>query len=122
MLCGQLGSDVQCPCVVYLVLLVCRRIIEATFHHADDMHLYFNMVSFLWKARTLERRLGSGKFLYMLGLFTVLVNTVLLYLNYLIAVLFQDPSYLEQCAVGFSGAEFFFYDVFLRFQVVVASI
>ncbi|CAK8678610.1 rhomboid-related protein 4-like isoform X1 [Clavelina lepadiformis] len=82
------------------------RIIEATFHHANDWHLYYNMVSFLWKGMWLERKIGSVRFLYMIGVFTVLVNTVMLYLNYFVALILNDPSYINQCALGFSGVVF----------------
>jgi len=83
--------------------VIFRRLLEATFHHADDWHLYYNMVSFLWKGMFLERKMGSKKFLLMLGAFTALVNVVMLYINYTAARLFSDPSYIGQCAIGFSG-------------------
>nr|CAB3265563.1 rhomboid-related protein 4-like [Phallusia mammillata] len=82
------------------------RVIEATFTHADDWHLYYNMVSFLWKGRSLESKIGSRQFLYMLAVFSVLVNVVMLYLNYAAAMFFSDASYMNQCAVGFSGVVF----------------
>ena len=36
-----------------------RRLLLASFFHLDDMHLYYNMVSLLWKGRDLEPRMGS---------------------------------------------------------------
>ncbi|CAK6450358.1 unnamed protein product [Pipistrellus nathusii] len=36
-----------------------QHLLLSPFHHADDWHLYFNMVSMLWKEIHLERRLGS---------------------------------------------------------------
>ena len=35
------------------------RLVTAAFFHVDDLHLYYNMVSFLLKGRTLEPLLGS---------------------------------------------------------------
>ena len=67
------------------------------------MHLYYNMMSFLWKAITLEKRFGSKKFLWMISIFSVLVSAVLLALNYGLFIVFRDPTYLSTCAVGFSG-------------------
>nr|XP_009861857.1 rhomboid-related protein 4-like isoform X1 [Ciona intestinalis] len=82
------------------------RIVEATFHHGGDWHLYYNMISFLWKGRSLERKIGSKRFLYMIAVFSVLVNYVMLWLNYGAANVFRDGSYINQCAIGFSGVVF----------------
>lgn len=80
-----------------------RRLLLSPVHHADDFHLYFNMVSFLWKGIRLERRLGGAWFLYLLSVFSVLSGVVYLVLETLLAELTQDQSYSMQCAVGFSG-------------------
>jgi len=82
------------------------RLIAATFHHGDDMHLYYNMASFLMKSLTLERRLGSFSLAAILAVFSVLTNVVMLYLNYAAALFFQDMTYLSTCALGFSGVVF----------------
>lgn len=42
-----------------------KRLIFSAFYHADDMHLYFNMLSLLIKGRSLEQRFGSSYFLWM---------------------------------------------------------
>lgn len=36
-----------------------RRLLLASYYHLDDMHLYYNMTSLLWKGRDLEPRIGS---------------------------------------------------------------
>ena len=46
-----------------------KRLILSQFFHADDMHLYFNMASLLVKGRSLERRLGSAYFFWMVSIF-----------------------------------------------------
>lgn len=83
-----------------------RRLLLSPLHHADDMHLYFNMVSFLWKGIRLERRLGGAWFLYLLSVFSLLTGLVYLVLEAGLSELTQDPSYSMQCAVGFSGVLF----------------
>lgn len=80
-----------------------RRLLLSPLHHADDFHLYFNMVSFLWKGIRLERRLGGAWFLYLLSVFSVVTGVVYLVLETLLAELTQDQSYNMECAVGFSG-------------------
>lgn len=80
-----------------------RRLLLAPFHHADDWHLYFNMVSLLWKGMNLERRLGTAWFIYVLSVFSVLTGAVYLLLEALLTELADDQSYSQACAVGFSG-------------------
>lgn len=80
-----------------------RRLLLAPIHHVDDLHLYFNMASFLWKGTKLERRLGGNWFLYLLVVFSLLSDLVYLALEALLAELTQDQGYNMSCAVGFSG-------------------
>lgn len=81
------------------------RIFYGTFEHADSLHLYYNMVSFIWKGMVLENMLGSGQFLYIVSLFTVLCGGTLVGLNYLLGAV-VDSSFYYHCAVGFSGVIF----------------
>ncbi|XP_029964472.1 rhomboid-related protein 4 [Salarias fasciatus] len=83
-----------------------RRLLLSPLHHADDWHLYFNMVSFLWKGIKLERRLGGPWLLYLLSVFSLLTGLVYLLLEALLTELTQDQSYSMSCAVGFSGVLF----------------
>jgi len=80
-----------------------RRLVLAAFYHADDMHLYFNMTSLLWKGLKLERRFGSAHFGCMIAVFAVLVNILLVAFNMVAEHVTHDGSYIAQCAVGFSG-------------------
>ncbi|KAM9317958.1 rhomboid-related protein 4-like [Pholidichthys leucotaenia] len=83
-----------------------RRLLLSPLHHVDDWHLYFNMVSFLWKGVKLERRLGGPWFLYLLSVFSLLTGLVYLLLEAVLTELTQDQSYSMTCAVGFSGVLF----------------
>ncbi|XP_008295131.1 rhomboid-related protein 4 [Stegastes partitus] len=83
-----------------------RRLLLSPLHHADDWHLYFNMVSFLWKGTRLERRLGGAWFLYLLSVFSLLTGLVYLVLEAVLTELTQEQSYSLACAVGFSGVLF----------------
>ncbi|XP_053169203.1 rhomboid-related protein 4 isoform X2 [Hemicordylus capensis] len=83
-----------------------HRLYLSPFHHADDWHLYFNMVSLLWKGLKLERRLGSVWFGYIIMLFSLLVGVVYMILELALAELLDDPRYKYSCAVGFSGVLF----------------
>ncbi|KAL6471792.1 hypothetical protein MHYP_G00204420 [Metynnis hypsauchen] len=82
------------------------RLLLSPFHHVDDWHLYFNMVSLLWKGIKLETRLGGAWFAYLLSVFSLLTGLVYLLLEAGLAQLTEDPSYAMECAVGFSGVLF----------------
>ncbi|XP_070685897.1 rhomboid-related protein 4 [Pempheris klunzingeri] len=83
-----------------------RRLLLSPLHHVDDWHLYFNMVSFLWKGKRLEQRLGGPWFLYLLSVFSLLTGLVYLVLEATLTELTQDNSHSMACAVGFSGVLF----------------
>ena len=80
-----------------------QTLILGSLFHADDIHLYYNMASMLWKGRTLERKFKSVYFAYLLTVFTVLTSIVYVGLNVALSHLLQDRSYAMTCAVGFSG-------------------
>ncbi|KAK2846623.1 hypothetical protein Q5P01_009622 [Channa striata] len=83
-----------------------RRLLLSPLHHLDDLHLYFNMASFLWKGIRLERRLGGPWFLYLLSVFSLLTGVMYLLLEAVLTQITQDQSYSLACAVGFSGVLF----------------
>uniref|UniRef100_A0A672M5T5 Rhomboid-related protein 4-like n=1 Tax=Sinocyclocheilus grahami TaxID=75366 RepID=A0A672M5T5_SINGR len=82
------------------------RLLLSPFHHVDDMHLYFNMASLLWKGIKLERKLGGAWFAYLLSVFSLLTGLVYLLLETGLTHMTEDSSYSLQCAVGFSGVLF----------------
>lgn len=81
------------------------RVLASSFHHASDMHLYYNMISFLYKGQYLEKRLRSEYFAYLIGVFAVTEGLLYLALNTLFAYNIH-PSYYHDCAIGFSGVIF----------------
>ncbi|XP_054241661.1 rhomboid-related protein 4 [Indicator indicator] len=83
-----------------------QRLLLSPVHHADDWHLYYNMVSMLWKGIMLERKLGSTWFAYIIVVFSVLVGVVYMVLEFMLVKILDDPSYEMNCAVGFSGVLF----------------
>lgn len=83
-----------------------QRLLLSPFHHADDWHLYFNMVSLLWKGTKLEQRLGSVLFALIIAVFSQLIGVVYVLLELILAETLDDPTYTMQCAVGFSGVLF----------------
>jgi rhomboid domain-containing protein 1 len=80
-----------------------NRLILSQFFHADDWHLYYNMISFSIKGRSLERRFGSKYFFILLLIFILSCNCMYVAIQIVASYLFQNNSPLSNCAVGFSG-------------------
>ncbi len=82
-----------------------HRVLLAPFVHLDDGHLYYNMVSLLWKGIQLEGRLGLPAFA-VLVVWSVL-GCALAHVG-LAVVLLQSgyPSSYHTCSAGFSGVLF----------------
>ncbi|CAB3372925.1 Hypothetical predicted protein [Cloeon dipterum] len=83
-----------------------RRLFLSAVEHGDDMHLYYNMLSFLVKGRSLERRMGSKNFLLTLAVLTVLTSCYYVGLGWALTHFTNDVYYTKVCAVGFSGVIF----------------
>ena len=83
-----------------------KRIFLSSFYHLDDMHLYYNMISFIWKGIKLERDLGKRKFFILIAVFSVGTQVAMLALNHGCSVAFQNTHYLRTCAAGFSAVIF----------------
>ncbi|NXA29017.1 RHBL4 protein, partial [Ibidorhyncha struthersii] len=83
-----------------------QRLLLSPVHHADDWHLYYNMISMLWKGIMLEKKLKSIWFAYIIVVFSVLIGVVYMVLEFMLVKILDDPSYEMNCAVGFSGVLF----------------
>ncbi|KAK0400772.1 hypothetical protein QR680_015443 [Steinernema hermaphroditum] len=84
------------------------RLIASQFMHADDFHLYYNMMSLLYKGRRIENRTGPIRFVAMLAVFSIATPLTIFGLSYFVdEVLDMDGfNLMHQCAVGFSGVLF----------------
>ncbi|KAJ1388188.1 hypothetical protein B484DRAFT_459805 [Ochromonadaceae sp. CCMP2298] len=103
---------VQPSTIVYALFqdreLLLNRLVLAALIHADDMHLYYNMLSLCWKGVNLETQLGSAAFLKLV-IFSVLTAHALLVLGSLAMHQLGLPeavSGYHSCAVGFSAVLF----------------
>lgn len=83
-----------------------ERLILSSLEHADDTHLYYNMLSFLVKGKSLEQRFGSPYFAYLLCVFTVLTSAIYVALQVVLTELTNDLQFYKTCAIGFSGVIF----------------
>ncbi|XP_063694870.1 rhomboid-related protein 4-like [Bolinopsis microptera] len=91
-------------CISYQGVVVYReyhRLVLSGFYHLSDMHLYFNMASFLYKGTQLEPRLGTGRFAAVIGSLLVGSSSVYCAIQFLAAQLL-GPAHIHSCAAGFS--------------------
>lgn len=85
-----------------------RRLTWSPFLHADDMHLYWNMMSLLWKGVVLEPVMGTPGFVMLILQLLAGCQVVYLMLAWVAAAVSPAlaGSYYSTCAVGFSGVLF----------------
>lgn len=83
-----------------------KRVLFSPFLHSSESHLCYNMASFIWKAISLEKHFGTPYFLYMISVFSMGTGALYLGINYMLAEIFDQWSYVQSCAVGFSGVIF----------------
>ncbi|BFZ00506.1 hypothetical protein BsWGS_03545 [Bradybaena similaris] len=106
---SELLPNIQDACIsAYLIVYAKEwlRLVLSPFYHGSDMHLYYNMLSLLYKGSWLEKKFGTPYFLYLIGVFTALTNAMYILLGLILTKIFNDDGYLRACAVGFSGVLF----------------
>ncbi|XP_071451655.1 rhomboid-related protein 4-like [Hetaerina americana] len=83
------------------------RLFLSAVEHGSDMHLYYNMISFISKARGLEQDMfGSCNFAVFLLLMTLLCSVTYVALSAILFRVLHDYAYMKTCAIGFSGVVF----------------
>eukprot|EP01033_Poteriospumella_lacustris_P007985 gene7985-5746_t len=86
-----------------------NRLFLSAIMHADDTHLYYNMLSLCWKGLHLEKTLGSPRFLLLI-VFSMAVapclHVAVAYFLYQIIGLDEYSAGYDICAVGFSAVLF----------------
>lgn len=80
-----------------------RRLILAVFEHANDMHLYYNMMSYLIKGKYLEKKYGSKNFAFLLLFMAICSTSMDVLLCYLFSKWLKSPYLMNACGIGFSG-------------------
>lgn len=84
-----------------------KRFFLSPFYHASESHLFYNMMSLLWKGIQLETSMGSNEFAAMVvallgmsqGITLLLAKSLVLFFDY-------ERAYYSEYAVGFSGVLF----------------
>ena len=83
-----------------------RRLFWSSFLHANDVHLLYNMGSFLIHGAMLERSHGSPGYAAMLVALTLLAHASEFAITLAAANIFGYTAWLHECGIGFSGVIF----------------
>jgi len=86
-----------------------NRLFLSAFIHADDTHLYYNMLSLLWKGCNLERQMKTTRFTIFIIFSLIVSHTLMVSMSYVLSEYFHFDGSLSgynSCAVGFSAALF----------------
>lgn len=83
-----------------------RSFFLSNFEHGSDMHLYYNMISFILKGSYLEPIYGTTNFVFLLIILATGCSTMYVSLGYMLMQLTADYAYFTTCAVGFSAILF----------------
>jgi rhomboid domain-containing protein 1 len=115
---GYVLNDISANCLHPLRMLwlwrsaheiAWNRLLGSSLIHANDMHLYYNMLSLSWKGINLERKLGSAQFLWLVVFSLVVSHSLLFIMTYVLYHFagFDDySSGFNICAIGFSAVLF----------------
>jgi len=83
-----------------------QRLLLASFYHANDIHLYYNMSSFIWKGRQLEPIFGPKRFAILIIILALVSNILMVAISVGLSEVFQNSDSMHTCAVGFSAVLF----------------
>lgn len=101
--------DVRAACVLPAAVVgrgEFRRLVISAFVHVDEIHLLYNMLSFVHKGVTLESQMGSANFAGLVVYLAFAESILYCAVAYALSALGFSLSLWNSCAVGFSGILF----------------
>lgn len=106
---GPLDKDLEDVCMdPYRIVFQgeVSRLLLSTLYHVTDLHLYYNLSSFVLKGYLMERRYGSANFLAMILFFAVASSAAYVGLAFGSYFVLGSEGLLFSKAAGFSGVLF----------------
>jgi rhomboid domain-containing protein 1 len=86
--------------------LLMNRLFLSALIHADESHLYYNMMSLTWKGINLEIEMGSAAFLQLVVFSLVVSHCLVVVIAYLLYMYTDFTGTYHTCMVGFSAVLF----------------
>ncbi len=82
------------------------RIFTSAFLHANIMHIAFNMVTLVQAGPSLERMLGTVRYLCLIVCFVAVLGALYYSISLIGLFVFGFDRFFNECAIGFSGVLF----------------
>jgi len=82
------------------------RLFLGQMEHASDFHLYYNIMSFIWKGYYIERTVGFRRYAAMMIVFITCCGFGTCYINYFIYLVTGKSEYYVGGTLGFSSVIF----------------
>ena len=82
------------------------RVFTSAFLHANLMHIGFNMFTFIQTGPSLERMLGSSRFVCLIFCFVTILGALYDGISLVCLFFFGFDRFFNECAIGFSGVLF----------------
>jgi rhomboid domain-containing protein 1 len=86
--------------------LLLNRLFLSAVIHADESHLYYNMMSLTWKGINLEIDMGSAAFLHLVVFSLAVSHCLVVVIAYLLYMYTDFTGTYHTCMVGFSAVLF----------------
>lgn len=83
-----------------------NRFLLSAFYHVSESHLFYNMLSLLWKGIQLETAMGSVKFASMVASLVGMSQGITLLLAKALLLFDYERAYYNEYSAGFSGVLF----------------
>ncbi|KZV56952.1 hypothetical protein F511_14960 [Dorcoceras hygrometricum] len=83
-----------------------NRFLLSAFYHVSESHLFYNMMSLLWKGTQLEGAMGSVKFASMVASLVGMSQGITLLLAKALLLFDYERPYYNEYSAGFSGVLF----------------
>ena len=82
------------------------RVYTSAFLHANLMHIGFNMFSFIQAGPSLERVVGTARFVCLIVCFVTILGALYDGISLICLFVFEFDRFFNECAIGFSGVLF----------------
>lgn len=82
------------------------RLFFGQMEHASDFHLYYNVMSLIWKGYYIERTVGFRRYSAMMIVFILACGLGTVYTNYFIYLVTSKQNYYSDGVIGFSSVIF----------------
>jgi membrane associated rhomboid family serine protease len=100
------GNFCMFPKAIWFAPQQVYRMFTSAFLHANLMHIGFNMFSLVQAGPSLERMLGTSRYLCLITCFVASLGVLYYGISLFCLFVFGFDRFFNECAIGFSGVLF----------------